>query len=325
MPKPFSYIADSAIRLDVFLSQKTGKSRQAIQEQIRLGTVCRNGKPTQKISQKLSPGDAISGTFHEEETFLELTPIPGNLNILFEDEHFLVLNKAQGVVVHPAAGHRGETLVHYLLHYLKGSSEFAMTSTSRPGIVHRLDRGTSGLLLIAKHRQSQERLSHLFKQRAIKKEYESITWGKLKPSGVFRSVIGRDLSDRKKMSSRTAKGREALTRFETAQIFPHMSHVRLFPHTGRTHQLRVHLSEAGHPIVGDSLYGGRAFQKQLPLLPQTLQNFLSSIKHPFLHARRLTFSHPFTGADLEFEAIAPTPFLELLSHLQKRQSAFPES
>src|SRR5262249_39797719 len=149
-------------RLDVFLSKKTGQSRQFIQSQITKGSVFLNSRPILKASQKLKPGDHVSGDLVEEEPFA-LTPIEGPLEILWEDENLLVLNKAQGVVVHPATGHRGATLVHHLLHYLKNDDRFRASSPTRPGIVHRLDRGTSGCLLVAKTRIVQERLSKLFK------------------------------------------------------------------------------------------------------------------------------------------------------------------
>lgn len=314
---PFSFSVESSLRLDVFLSQKTGKSRQFIQEQIRLGHVLRNGKSISKISQKLAAGDTISGEFVEQAAFLGMVPVAGDLDVIYEDADLMALNKAQGIVVHPAAGFRGATLVHHLLHYLKEPKEFLETSDTRPGIVHRLDRGTSGVLLIAKHRKAQETLSRHFKLRKIKKEYEAIAWGKVKAAGEFRSTMGRDVGDRKKMSSRTAKGREALTRFQTAEVFSHFSHVRLFPHTGRTHQLRVHLSEAGHPIVGDALYAKRSTPKQIAALAPELRELLAGAKHTFLHARRLSLEHPTTGKLLEIEAPTPKNFLELLERLRK--------
>lgn len=314
---PFRHTVDLSERLDVFLSRASSQSRAFIQAQIAAGNVNVNGERAAKASRKLRPGDVVSGELAPEEP-LDLAPVRGDLAILHEDESLLVLNKAQGIVVHPAAGHRGETLVHHLLHHFQSAPEFLETSPTRPGIVHRLDRGTSGVLLVAKSRAVHEALSKAFKLRHIKKEYEAIAWGVMKEKGVFESTIGRDPKNRKKMSSRAPEGREALTRWARARAFRHFTHVALFPHTGRTHQLRVHLSEARHPIVGDELYG-RAPRGLA--LPAPLEEALRGATETFLHAKRLELAHPVTGKPLVFTAPRPERFENLLSLLERWDAA----
>lgn len=303
-------------RLDLFLQSQTGKSRTFVQEQIEAGNVSQNGRVIQKASQKVHAGDTITGILNSEsETDLE--PIEHPLSILYEDDYFLCLNKEQGTVVHPAAGHRGETLVHYLLYYLKNHAPFKEFPPERPGIVHRLDRGTSGVLLVAKDRKNQDLLQSLFKNRQITKEYEAVVWGTPRKEGRFQSVIGRDKRDRKKMSSQTATGRDALTLYKTLETFSHFSHMALHPKTGRTHQLRVHLTEAGFPIVGDTLYGAKTLSKRTHVLPQSLKVWLESVSMTFLHAKALAFKHPITGKELRVEAKRPEifdKFLELLKN-----------
>ena len=255
--------------------------------------------------------------FVEPENFENVVPTKGDLAILYEDDSLLVLNKAQGVVIHPAIGHRGETLVHHLLYYLQGSPEFPTLSPTRPGIVHRLDRGTSGLLLVAKNRDALEELSRQFKQREIKKEYEAIAYGAMKTaSGRFESTIGRDPKDRKKMSSRSKDGREALTLWTRKEAFHHFTYVRLFPHTGRTHQLRVHLTEASHPIVGDDLYGKGSRTRRAPFHPD-VEALVQGATQTFLHAAALHLVHPSTKKKISFEAPLPENFKTFLDALRK--------
>ena len=322
MPSPemIFLVDEPGLRLDSFLSRASQKSREFVQEQIQAGRVQINGKVAAKSSARLKPGDRIEVIFIVEPA-LGLIPVPGNLDILFEDEAILVLNKAQGVVVHPAAGHRGETLVHHLLHHFGNAEHFSALSPTRPGIVHRLDRGTSGVLLVAKQREVQENLSRQFKERVTKKEYESLAWGKMKDRGSFDSMIGRHRTDRKKMSSKTLKGRTALTHFQTSLRFAHVSHVHLFPHTGRTHQLRVHCAEAGNPILGDALYATRSVSLQTKQLHETIQATLAEIKYPFLHAKKLSFLHPQTNESLSFEAPRPANFQTMLDLLGVHDAA----
>ncbi|MCB0417738.1 MAG: RluA family pseudouridine synthase [Bdellovibrionales bacterium] len=313
MESNFEFIvASSGERLDAFLSREAKESREFVQEQVRQGLVSVNGRPTQKNSLRLRPGDTLRGRFVAPPP-LEIEARPGNLEILFEDDDLLVLNKPQGIAVHPAPGLRADTLVHHLLHHLQHSS-FSELSPVRPGIVHRLDIGTSGLLLVAKNRHSQDKLAKQFAEREIQKQYEAIVWGHMGQLGRFDSKIGRHVTDRKRMSSRTEQGREALTRWERICLLgPCFTHVRLFPHTGRTHQLRVHLTEAGFPIVGDPLYVRRAAAGLINKLDLESRNLIQNLKYPFLHARRLEFTHPKSGEALVFEKDAPENFQSFLA------------
>jgi len=315
MPSLIVSTEDSDQRLDVFLASKTGKSRSFIQEQLKAGRIRLNSNSQAKASTRVHEGDHILFELESEPT-LSLTPVPGPLEILFEDDHLLVINKAQGVVIHPAPGHSSDTLVHHLLHYLNHESLFKSPTDFRPGIVHRLDKGTSGVLLIAKNREVQEALSGQFKERQVTKNYECIVWGQLIRSGALKTSIGRDRIHRKKMSSKTQKSRSAETRFSPKKTFRHFTHLEVYPLTGRTHQIRVHLSEFGHSIVGDSLYGKGLTTKRIATIDSELSAFMKGAEHTFLHARALTFLHPVTSQTQHFEAPRPLlfdRFLELLN------------
>ncbi len=300
-------------RLDLFLSVQTGESRAFIKFQIQRGNVFLNGQVIEKPSQTVRLGDEVRTSF-KSEIRLELKPVEKKLDILYEDEALLVLNKPQGWVVHPAAGHRGETLVHYLLHYLQKNPAFSQSAFGRPGIVHRLDRGTSGCLVIAKSRPILEKLASQFKEREVKKQYEAIVWGKMQDKGHFKTCIGRHPIDRKRMSSKSLDGKEAETGWERIGVSEHFSHVALYPRTGRTHQLRVHLSEAGHSIVGDSLYGKRL--RKTEHLDSSIPQFLTKVSFPFLHAKVIAFTHPLTGNLISATAPRPTIFDDLLKVLR---------
>lgn len=316
MTNRFSYLAETArSRLDVFLSEKCAVSRSYAKEQIVAGNVRVNGTLVTKPSQKLKAQDRIEGSFTVTHA-ISLEPVAKDLDVLFEDKDVLVLNKAQGVVVHPTPAHKGETLVHYLLHHFRTSDSLSELDPSRPGIVHRLDKGTSGVLVIAKNRSAQENLSNQFKNRSLRKEYEAVVWGITRPEGTFDTMIGRDRRDRKKMSSRTRKGRSAVTHWKRLQAFVHFSHVQLLPRTGRTHQLRVQLSEDGHPVVGDSTYFRRSFLSPKLNLSPILVNALDSLSSTLLHAKSLTFAHPASGAEIRVEAPRPDVFDKFLTLLK---------
>ena len=303
------------LRLDSFLAAQTKLSRTFIQSQIAAGRVSVNGSTLTKASTKLKPGDTVWGDF-EESIAPTLEPVAKGLDILFEDEELLVLNKPQGVVVHPAAGHSKATLVHYLLHHLRENADLPGRDTLRPGIVHRLDIGTSGVMVIAKNRLALDSLGLQFKTRTVSKLYQAIVWGTAPNRGTVQGLIGRDRQNRKKMSSQTDQGRDSLTHWETIQSRHGLSHVLVRPHTGRTHQIRVHLSESRLPVVGDKLYGGRCTPGRILRLPEPLQNFLSPILYPFLHAQQLTLVHPLSAKPMTFTAPAPSNFQYLFGFLQ---------
>ena len=216
------------------------------------------------------------------------------LSILYEDADLAVIDKPAGLVVHPGAGHATGTLVNALLHHLGGLS--GVGGVERPGIVHRLDRGTSGVMVVAKHDAAHRALSQQFQNRQVVKEYLALVWGTVRAGGTLSQPIGRDPRRRQKMSTRARRARPAETRILEVEPLGGVSLVRVAIGTGRTHQIRVHLSEAGHAVVGDALYGGT--RKSVP--PRLAA--LAKIDRPFLHAARLAFTHPATGQPVVVEA-----------------------
>jgi 23S rRNA pseudouridine1911/1915/1917 synthase len=228
--------------------------------------------------------------------------------VLYDDADIVVVNKPAGMVVHPAAGHQAGTLVNALLHHVKGLS--GVGGQERPGIVHRLDRGTSGLMVIAKHDQAHRALSTQFESRTVAKEYLALVWGRPTAGQTFVRAIGRDPKLRQRMSTRARHGRPAETRVIDVEPLGLMSLVRVGIATGRTHQIRVHLSEAGHPVVGDRLYGG---VRRLPASVAAARH----LERPFLHATRLEIDHPATGERKAFEAPLPGDLTSVLETLRR--------
>ena len=280
-------------RLDVFLSRHLSDlSRSRLQKLVRAGHVRVAGAPA-KSSLALDAGTEIEVDIPAPEP---ATPEPESLPlaILYDDADIAVVNKPAGMVVHPGAGHREGTLVNALLHHLKGLS--GIGGAERPGIVHRLDRGTSGLMVIAKHDAAHRELSRQFHDREVIKEYVALVWGAPRAGETIDRPIGRDPRDRKKLSSRASRRRSAVTTLVDVQRLGDVSLVRVRIGTGRTHQIRVHLSEAGHAVVGDELYGG-AGPRRSRAVPA-----LASLERPFLHAAHLEFAHPGNGRRLSFDA-----------------------
>lgn len=309
-----SYLVDSEqpLRVDAFLATQLGRSRAFIQAQIANHRVRVNGEQAVRASMRVQTGDEVFAEITEDTTIPGLKPVPGDLDVLFEDEHLLVINKPQGMVVHPAPGTLGSTLVHHLLHYLQNVPNFSELSATRPGIVHRLDRGTSGVILVAKSQQTHERLGKQFHDREVRKRYEAIVWGRTEDAGTISSMIGRSRQDPKKMTSSARGGKPALTAWKTQASTEHFSHIWLFPKTGRTHQLRVHLADLGHPIVGDPTYKRSDFFRKLPLMEPAMQDCVRHTVFPYLHAAALEFKHPMTGAEMSFQAPRPAIFSNFL-------------
>jgi len=231
------------------------------------------------------------------------------LTILYEDDDLVVVDKPAGMVVHPAAGHAAGTLVNALLHHVTGLS--GIGGETRPGIVHRLDRGTSGVMVVAKHDRAHRELARQFHDREVGKEYIALVWGTPRPGQVLDAAIGRDPRHRRRMSSRSRRAKPATSRILSVEPHWDVSLVRVTIGTGRTHQIRVHLSEAGHSVIGDSVYG-RSPRK----LPAQL-SALAGVDRPFLHAARLTFTHPATGRSMTFEAPLPADLQSRLDGLAR--------
>ena len=296
-------IADiSGERLDAFLARSVENlTRSSAQRLLEEGCVQRNGKPGKK-NDKLNIGDTVTFTLPEpKETDIVPTQMP--LDIVYEDEDVLVLNKPKGLVVHPAAGHQDDTLVNGLL-YAMGDSLSGINGELRPGIVHRIDKDTSGLLAVAKNDLSHTVLASQLKDHTMARTYECIVCGNLKEdSGTVDAPIGRHPTDRKKMCVTQRNSRSAITHWEVIARYRGYTHVRCRLETGRTHQIRVHMAYIGHPILGDTVYG-----RKKPELGQTSQ---------VLHAGVLCFKHPRDERPVMVMADLPEYFKKLLEKLEK--------
>lgn len=294
------------VRLDKFLADQIPElSRSVAQQLIDQGQVDVNGKPA-KASHKLRPGDQVVVLLPIEQP-PELVPEAIPLTIVYEDRFLLAIDKPAGLVVHPAPGHPAGTLVNALVAHLP---ELATSGDQRPGIVHRLDRDTSGLILVAKNEKIRRALQQQFQDRQVHKAYLALLEGLLQPStGRIEAPLGRDPHHRQRMAV-VPGGREAVTEYHVLEQFTHpvgpvagdYTLTEAEPLTGRTHQIRVHFASIGHPIVGDLVYGHR--KRRLPVLRQ------------FLHAHRLEFRHPATLEHLELKAPLPEDLAELLELLR---------
>ena len=301
------------LRLDRFLvSMLAERSRSQIQRLIKDGFV-RVGGRAAKVNQAVKTGQAIAVDIPEPS---EPSPQPEALPlpILYQDPDLIVVDKPAGMVVHPAAGHDSGTLVNALLHHVDDLS--GIGGVKRPGIVHRLDRGTSGVMVVAKHDAAHEELARQFHDREVEKDYLALVWGEVMAGRRIDAPIGRDPGNRKKMSAASARvrrSREAVTRIVRAEHFGRtLTLAQVAIHTGRTHQIRVHLSAIGHPIVGDALYGGVHRRVPGDLRPVT------HLDRPFLHAARLAFTHPGDGRRMEFSSELPADLQHVLDGLRKR-------
>lgn len=299
-------------RLDIFLvNRERDISRSVLQRLISLGRIRINGEPA-KPSQKIKPGDTITMDVPKPEP-LEIKGEAIPLDILCEDDHLLVLNKPSGIVAHPAPGNWSGTLVNALLHHFQtsGGTISSIGGKERPGLVHRLDKETSGVMVVAKNDQAHRHLALQFKQHTITRVYEAFVWGVPKVGrGTINLSIGRDSKERKKFSARTARPRTSVTEYVVHRRFAKLAaHVLLYPQTGRTHQLRVHLASLGHPILGDPTYGGR----------KVCQISELEVPRVMLHARTLGFLHPSTGDFREYTVPLPTDMEEIRQHLERAQ------
>lgn len=291
---------DAGVRLDAFLAEKLPDlSRSRVQQLLEQGCILVEGKPGKK-NRRLSPGDRVLLNLPEPaEADPEPEEIP--LDILFEDEDLLVINKPKGMVVHPAPGHERGTLVNALLHHC-GDSLSGIGGVKRPGIVHRLDKDTSGLMLAAKTDRAHAALAVQLGDHSLHRVYAALLIGTPRPAeGIVELPVGRHPRDRKKMAAGVPGGRSAVTHYRVLESFPGYSYAECVLETGRTHQIRVHMASLGHPVAGDPLYGGRC---ALPLTSQCL------------HAREIRFRHPVTGEDMTFSCPLPPEFAAVLNKLR---------
>jgi 23S rRNA pseudouridine1911/1915/1917 synthase len=317
MSKRFTITIDSdsrGIRLDMVVAARVaGLSRSQAKRLIEEGNVTVDGRVA-KASHAVAAGEEIRIVVPPPETPSAL-PETIPLDVLYEDADIIVVNKPAGMVVHPAAGHPAGTLVNALLAHCKDLS--GVGGELKAGIVHRLDMGTSGVIIAAKNNAAHQSLAAQFKDRTVEKIYGALVLGAPRDeSGSFAAPLGRSRGDRKRISSRTRKGRVALTEWQVLEHFgKHLTWVEVRIRTGRTHQIRVHFAEAGHPIAGDPVYGGARRGEQLAAGP--VRSAVGALTRPALHAWRLAISHPRTGERLQFRAPLPADIEETLAALRK--------
>jgi 23S rRNA pseudouridine1911/1915/1917 synthase len=286
MDKSYRLTADGEARLDKYVcAQHPELSRTRVQKLIAAGNITVNGRPA-KPGLRLSPGDEIDITIPPTPP-QELKPEAIPLKIIYEDDDLFAVDKPAGLTVHPAPGHPGHTLVNAILAHFPHLADIG--DSLRPGVVHRLDKDTSGVMLVAKNSAAQANLSKQFKSHSVTKAYLALVKGKLEPeSGIIEADIGRDPRNRKKMAV-VAQGREARTEYRVVKYIGNYTLLEIMPETGRTHQIRVHLAAIGFPVVGDKVYGVKS----------------KYLVRQFLHASRLGFKLPSTGEYVEFESELP--------------------
>lgn len=305
------------MRLDRYLvASGLGISRSQIQKLIEDGAVLVNGRKV-KPHHRVSRGEEIVCIYEKpERPSIEPEDIP--MDVVYEDQDVIVINKPAGMVVHPARGNLHHTMVNALLHHC---GTLANTGNkTRPGVVHRLDKDTTGLIIFAKTDRAISDLSRQIEKRTMKREYLAFCWGKMHPdSGVIEAPVGRHQIDRRRMSVTPFSSKVAVTEFEVVERFDMASLLKLGLKTGRTHQIRVHLSYFGHPVVGDPDYGGRKREIIVQIgkkHKEVFQKILTIMGRQALHAYRLSFTHPITGKALTFEAPMPKDMEELLHYLR---------
>jgi 23S rRNA pseudouridine1911/1915/1917 synthase len=296
---------DKVERIDKYLSKHQTLSRNAIQKLISTGNVKVNDK-TCKANHKINPGDKIEVTIPPKKPLsIEKENIP--LDILYEDKDVIVLNKPAGVVTHPAVGNFKGTLINGLLYHCPDIS--SLGAPLRPGVVHRLDKGTSGCLIFAKTDIAYNGLAEQFKKHSIEREYIALVYGNFKTDeGEINKEIGRHFKDRKRMSTRTRKGKKAKSSYKVLNRYNSYTLLKVIPHTGRTHQIRVHLASIGHPVIGDETYGRKKYIE--------INRQKHIMKRPGLHAKTLGFIHPINKKFLKFEAPLPQDIKKAIEFLE---------
>ena len=326
------------VRVDHFLTQQIfGASRNKIQLAINENRVTINGKVV-KASKKINSGDLVVCKIVKFPP-VKLIPEDIPLNIIYEDDHLLVVNKPYGMCTHPGVGNRNKTLVNALLWHLghrenidveledeEESEEITYLSEKvRPGIVHRIDKDTTGLLVVSKTDEAMQKLQSQFVDRSISREYHCLIWGKMKEEeGTITGDIGRSPRDRKKFAVLKKGGKHAITDYSTIHEYPIASYLKVKLRTGRTHQIRVHFSHNGHPLIGDQTYGGSEliYGKGSRLKRDAGIKALSLINRQMLHAKKLSFIHPHTGENVSYESELPSDFLAVQNVLKVLEENF---
>ena len=311
---------DKNLRVDVFISKEENNlSRTRIKNLILNKKLKLNNKYIIDPSKKISIGDIVDLTIPEPKK-ASLKPYKYKLDIIFEDEDLIILNKPAGIVMHPGAGNFDNTIVNALIDYDKESLS-NIGDELRPGIVHRIDKNTSGLVVIAKNNQTHENLSLQFSKHSITRVYQLLVWGKIRPSkGKVETFITRSSKNRQMMEVSNSKGKKAITNYKTIEIYenkntPTLSLVECKLETGRTHQIRVHMNYLGNSIVGDDKYKKRF--KKIKNINQTLEKDLLNLNRQFLHAKKIGFIHPKKNKEMIFESILPPELQKILKMLRK--------
>jgi len=318
LKKTFKYNSDTPLRLDNYLKGKLPNlSRTYIQKMIDNNLILIDDFPV-KSSFQLKLNQIIQiDTKDFKGNKISLMPQKMKLNVIYEDNHILILNKDSGTVVHPGIGNKDFTLLNGVLDYCENLSTM---NNDRPGVIHRLDKDTSGVIVFAKNNESHYFISEQFANREIKKEYKSITWGNLSESKEIRGFLRRDPKNRLKFRLFNNKGKNSISIVKPGTLYSiPISFVTIFPLTGRTHQIRVHLSSIGHPIIKDDLYNGSdsnmgGFHEKDR---KSISNVLAKINRFALHARRIELKHPKTKKNMIFEAPYPSDFINTLNKLNE--------
>jgi len=296
-------------RLDLYLAGALPQhSRSQLQRLVKAGGVTLGGKPT-RPNAVVKPGDVVEVVVPDAAP---ATPVAQDLDlpVVYQDDDVIVVNKPAGMVVHPATGHDQDTLVNALLFHADNLS--GVGGEQRPGIVHRLDRGTSGLMVAAKNDQAHRELTRQFHDREVEKEYLALAWGEVHAGRRIDLPVGRDPVHREKMSTRARRARTAVTRITGSRDLRGVCLLSVAIATGRTHQIRVHLSAIGHPVVGDRIYGG--IRHRMPGALRAVER----LERPFLHAARLAFTHPREGTRLEFTCPLPPDLQGVLDEIEAK-------
>ncbi len=322
MKKNINIIVDESennIRIDILINKREKLlSRTRIKNLILKEKLKINNKIIKSPSKKVFGGDTITLQIPDPEIVF-LKPFKFKLEIIYEDNDLLVINKPAGIIMHPGAGNYDKTIVNALMHYDKNSLS-NIGDKLRPGIVHRIDKNTSGLVVIAKNNETHENLSKQFSDHTIIREYQLLIWGKLRPSsGRIETFITRSSKNRQLMEVSSSKGKKAITNYKTVEIFenqktPTLSLVECKLETGRTHQIRVHMNFKGNSIVGDDKYKKK--YKKLKNIDLDIQNSISKLNRQFLHAKTLGFIHPQTKKEMIFSSLLPQELNNILKMLK---------